>query len=239
MQQRLQKIIASAGICSRRKAEEFIAQGRVEINGQTAKLGDSADPVNDIILVDGVAINPQEKVYYVLNKPVGYESTLHSTTGKPTVIELIDTKARIFPVGRLDTDSRGLILLTNDGELANLVMHPGSLVSKVYRVSVNGEVLDRQIDKMRHGIQLEEAMTWPCEIDVLGRDADRTILQMTLHEGRKRQIRRMIAIVGFSVMDLRRERVGNITLAGLKEGEYRPLTSKEIEILRGLAMGDS
>jgi len=239
MAERVQKIIAAAGICSRRKAEELIEQGRVKINGQIARIGNSADPNVDTILVDGIPIDPEEKVYFILNKPVGYESTLQSTTGNPTVIELMDTAVRIFPVGRLDTDSRGLLLLTNDGEFANMVMHPGSLVEKVYRVSVNGHIPDARIDEMRQGIELEEATTRPCEIEILERDANKTILLMTIHEGRKRQIRRMVAAIGFSVMDLRRESVGNIVLAGLKEGGHRHLTMEEIRGLQRLGMGDS
>jgi len=239
MKVRIQKLIASAGICSRRKAEELIAQGRVKVNGQIAKIGDSADPEVDKILVDGVSIDPQEKVYFALNKPVGYESTLKSTTGKPTVLELVETKARIFPIGRLDTDSRGLLLLTNDGELAHLVMHPCSSVDKIYKVSVEGDVPIALINRMRNGIQLEEARTWPCEIEVLSKDKDKTILQYTLHEGRKRQIRRMLEAVDYSVIDLCRESVGNITLGKLKEGNYRVLKQDEIEELRGLAKGGS
>ncbi len=238
MKVRVQKIIASAGICSRRKAEELIGHGRVKINGQTAKIGDLADPDKDKILVDGKPIGAQEKVYFALNKPIGYESTLSSTTKKPNVVELIDTKARIFPIGRLDTDSRGLLLLTNDGELANLVMHPGSSVDKVYRVSVDGDVDTSSINKMRNGIQLEEARTRPCEIEVLAKDKDKTILQFTLHEGRKRQIRRMLEAIEFTVIDLCRERVGNITLGKLKEGNYRTLKSDELQGLRDLAKGD-
>ncbi len=239
MKARVQKLIANAGICSRRKAEELIEKGRVKVNGQIAKIGDTADLDNDIILVDGTPINPQEKVYFALNKPIGYESTLHSTTGKPTVIELIETKARIFPIGRLDTDSRGLLLLTNDGEFANCVMHPRSSVDKVYRVSVDGDVPTSLINAMRNGIQLEEARTRECEIEVLAKDKDKSVLQFTLHEGRKRQIRRMLEAIEFSVIDLCRERVGNITLGKLNEGNYRALKQEEIEALRELAKGDS
>ena len=239
MAERVQKLIASAGICSRRKAEELIKQGRVKINGQTAKIGDSADSNTDTILVDGKPINPQERVYFALNKPIGYECTLQSTTGKPTVAELIDTKARIFPIGRLDTDSRGLLLLTNDGEFANFVMHPGSSVDKVYRVSVEGDVPIALINTMRNGIQLEEARTRPCEIEVLSKDKDKTILEFILHEGRKRQIRRMLEAIEYSVIDLCREKVGNITLGKLNEGNYRVLKQDEIEALRSLAIEGS
>ena len=235
MKVRIQKLIANAGICSRRKAEELIEKGRVKVNGQTAKIGDSANPDVDTVLVDGKPISTQEKEYYALNKPVGYESTLHSTTGKPTVLELIETKARIFPIGRLDTDSRGLLLLTNDGDFANIVMHPGSNVDKVYRVSVDGDIPISLINKMRNGIQLEEARTRECEIEVLAKDKDTTILQFILHEGRKRQIRRMLEAIEFSVIDLCREKVGNITLGKLTEGNYRMLKPDEIQALRELS----
>lgn len=216
-----------------------MGQGRVTVNGRPARIGDSADPDADTISVDGIPISHQDRVYFALNKPVGYESSLDSTTGKPTVIELIDTDARIFPIGRLDVDSHGLLLLTNDGDFANLVMHPRSSVSKVYRVLINGRIPDSLVDEMRQGIELEEAVTLPCSIDVLERDGNKTMLRMTLHEGRKRQIRRMVAKVGFAVMDLRRDSVGDITLANLKEGEYRCLTPEEVERLRKPAVGGS
>ena len=238
MKARIQKLIANAGVCSRRKAEELIEQGRVKVNGQIAKIGDTADLDVDKVLVDGTSINPQEKVYFALNKPIGYESTLYSTTGKPTVIELIDTKARIFPIGRLDTDSRGLLLLTNDGEFANIVMHPSSSVDKIYRVSVEGDVSSSLINVMRKGIQLEEARTRECEIEVLSKDNEKTVLQFTLHEGRKRQIRRMLEAIEFSVIDLCRERVGNITLGKLTEGNYRMLKPDEIKELRERSKGE-
>ena len=235
MNVRLQKIIANAGICSRRKAEELIEKGRVKVNGQIAKIGDSADPDKDTVLVDGIAIHSQEKEYYALNKPEGYECTLHSTTGKPTVLELIETKARIFPIGRLDPDSRGLLLLTNDGDFANLVMHPGSDIDKVYRVEVEGDIPTSLINVMRNGMQLEEAVTWPCEIEVLSKIKDTTVLQFTLHEGRKRQIRRMLEAIEFSADDLCREKVGNVTLGKLSEGNYRKLKPDEIQKLRELS----
>ena len=234
MQERVQKLIASAGICSRRKAEELIGQGRVKVNGQIARVGDTVDPDKDKITVDGKPITPEPKVYFALNKPVGYECTLKSTHSLPTVIELIETSARIFPVGRLDADSRGLILLTNDGKFAHLVMHPCSSIDKAYRVSVNGTVSDERIERMRQGIELEEARTWPCEIEVLERDCDKTVMRFVLHEGRKRQIRRMIGKMGFRVMDLCRERVGNLSLEDLREGQYRNLEKHEVQELINL-----
>jgi len=209
----------------------MIAEGRVMVNGKPASLGDSADPECDAITVDSHPLNLQKKVYLALNKPAGYECTLRSTTGKPLVTEIIHIRTRIFPIGRLDVDSRGLLLLTNDGDFANKLIHPSSSIEKEYNVTINGHVPDEEVQNLRDGVMLEEAMTRPCRVDILKRGKATTILRFVLHEGRKRQIRRMVEKVGFKVIDLRRERVGSITLEGLKEGAHRPLTAVEIRSL--------
>jgi 23S rRNA pseudouridine2605 synthase len=231
MKSRIQKLIASSGLCSRRKAEEMIAEGRVMVNGKRVSLGDSADPECDTITVDDRPLGQEKKVYLALNKPAGYECTLRSTTGKPLVTDIVHIGTRIFPVGRLDVDTRGLVILTNDGDFANKLIHPSNSMEKEYTVTVNGHVSDEHVQNLRDGIPLEEVMTRPCRVDILKRGKATTILRFVLQEGKKRQIRRMIEKVGYKVIDLRRERVGPITLEGLKEGAYRPLTSTEIKSL--------
>lgn len=209
----------------------MIVEERVMINGKLASLGDSADPDCDVITVDSHPLNSQKKMYLALNKPAGYECSLKSTTGKPLVTGIIHVGTRIFPIGRLDVDSRGLLLLTNDGDFANKLIHPSSSMEKEYVVTINGHVPDEQVQNLRDGIQLEEALTRSCRVDILKRGKATTILRFVLQEGRKRQIRRMVEKVGFKVIDLRRERVGSITLEGLKEGAYRPLTTVEVRSL--------
>jgi 23S rRNA pseudouridine2605 synthase len=228
MKARVQKLIANSGLCSRRKAEKMIEEGRVKVNGKLTSLGDSADTDIDKISVDGKTLKLDKKVYLVLNKPAGYECTLRSTSGKPLVTDIVHIGVRIFPVGRLDVDSRGLVLLTNDGDFANNLIHPSSSVEKEYTVTVGGHVSDEQVQSLRCGIQLEEARTRPCRVDILKRGKATTLLRFVLQEGRKRQIRRMVEQIGLKVIDLRRERLGPITLEGLKEGAHRPLTAVEI-----------
>jgi len=235
MKERIQKIMANAGYCSRRAAEDLIIDGKVKVNGKVAKIGDTADPAHDMILVEGKPLRRPRRIYLALNKPVGYETTLNSTSGKDTVISLIRTKERIIPIGRLDTDSRGLLLLTNDGDFANRIMHPRYEVEKAYHVKVRGEIPDYKIELMEKGIMLEEGITAPCKIKIIKRSSDTTMLSIILHEGKKRQIRRMIEKVGFQVLDLIRTRVGNITVGGIKEGCYRELKPNELTELRKLS----
>ncbi|MDO9538233.1 MAG: pseudouridine synthase [Thermoplasmata archaeon] len=231
MKSRLQKIIADSGLCSRRKAEIMIDDRRVKVNGKVANLGDSADPENDIILVNGKALTKQPKIYILLNKPPGYECTMDSTTGKPLAIDLVGIKSRIFSVGRLDLNSRGLLLLTNDGEFANKIIHPTGSVEKEYHVKVANSVPDDIIEVLRTGVWLEGVKTRPCQVEVLERGKHATMLKFILHEGRKRQVRRMLEIYGFKAIDLKRERIGNLILAGLKEGRWRNLTTVEVKAL--------
>ena len=232
MKGRIQKLIAASGHCSRRKAEELLEDGRVTVNGRTAKLGDSADTESDKISVDGKALVLENKVYIALNKPSGYECSLESTTGKPLVTDIVKVPERVFPVGRLDAESRGLLLLTNDGDFANKLIHPSSSIEKEYAVTVNGHVSDEIIQNLRDGILLEGRMTRPCRIEILKRGQSLTILRFVLHEGRKRQIRRMLESVGFKVTDIVREKLGPLTLAGLRSGAWRMLAPSEVDSLR-------
>lgn len=227
--------MSASGLCSRRDAEDIIRQGRVTVNGRTAALGDSADTDADAILVDGKPLGLERKVYIALNKPAGYECSLESVSGKPLVTELVDVPERVYPVGRLDADSRGLIILTNDGDFANALIHPSSSAEKEYIVTVNAHVTDTDVASLAGGIPLDGQPTKPCKVEVLKRGQSLTILRFVLHEGRKRQIRRMLEFTGHSVGDLVRERVGPLRLAGLKSGSWRFLTASETESLRAPA----
>ncbi len=231
MKGRIQKLIAASGFCSRRSAEVLISEGRVTVNGRLATLGDSADTDSDVIKVDGKALSPEKKVYIALNKPSGYECSLESTTGKPLVTDIVKVQERVFPVGRLDVDSRGLLLLTNDGDFANGLIHPSSSITKEYSVTVDGHVTDEQVQTLRAGVLLDGTLTRQCRIDVLKRGKTVTLLKFVLHEGRKRQIRRMLESLGFRVMDIVREKLGPLTLAGLKSGKWRTLAPEEVESL--------
>jgi 23S rRNA pseudouridine2605 synthase len=229
---RVQKIIANHGICSRRKAEQLIKDFKVSVNGKPVRIGDSADSEKDIIMVDGVRLRQPKKIYVILNKPVGVETTLKSESHKPTVIDLVKIRERLIPAGRLDVDSRGLVFLTNDGEIANRVMHPRYVIDKIYYVKIKEIVPDEVIDRLRNGVKLDDGITAPAEVKVLSRHYRTTELSMKIHEGRKRQIRRMIEEVGFKVLDLARTRVGPLTLRGVSEGKFRELRKKELKELR-------
>ena len=226
--ERLQKIIARAGICSRRGAEKLILSGRITIDGKIVReLGAKAD-ISQKICLDGkhIAICA-EKIYLLLNKPRGYVSTAHDERGRKTVLDLIDVSERVYPVGRLDLNSEGLILLTNDGELANLLIHPRFEVEKTYRAKISGVVTEEKLDKLRAGIELDDGLTAPAEIYLL----DKNLIEITIHEGRNRQVRRMLAAIGCDVKRLRRIKFANLMLEGLKVGEYRELTADEVKNL--------
>jgi 23S rRNA pseudouridine2605 synthase len=230
---RLAKHLAHAGVASRRAAESLIAQGRVSVDGETV-----SDPARDVgegsrILVDGRAIDgPEPRVTYAVHKPVGVVSTAQDTHGRPTVVGLVpDDGLRLYPVGRLDADSSGLILLTNDGELANRLTHPRFEVPKSYRAKLAGEPIDEPaLRRLREGVELEDGLTAPAEARRLGAHE----LELTIHEGRNRQVRRMCAAIGREVVELRRVRFGPLRLEGLAAGEYRRLGERELERLRAL-----
>lgn len=235
---RIQKIISDSGLCSRRKAEELIEQGRVTVNGRPCSIGDKAT-LRDIIAVDGKAIaeQPREKRYIMLNKPRGYITTMSDEQGRRIAAELLDgVEERVIPVGRLDRNSEGLLLFTNDGEFANSITHPSRHVSKTYRVTIDGKVSEEQIMQLTTGVELDDGkVTLPCSVEVLTEEPGRTVLRIVIRQGLNRQIRRMCAAVGLNVGRLRRTAIGGVKLGMLKTGEWRDLTAEELKMLRAAA----
>ena len=236
MEERLQKILGECGYCSRRKAEELISGGRVTVNGRPCKLGDRADIKKDIISVDGVRVDTEasrQKVYLMLNKPRGYVTTVSDEHARRCVTDLLnDVGERVFPVGRLDMNSEGLLILTNDGDLANKIMHPKNHVSKTYRVTVRPDINEEQLLELSSGIVLDGKKTLPASVSVVTKEPGRVVILITIHEGRNRQVRRMCEALGLEVARLKRISVGPIKLGMLKPGEYRELTPKELTALR-------
>ena len=233
MAERLQKLIAAAGLCSRRSAEEWIAQGRVSVNGRQAHLGDCADLSLDSVLVDGVPLGRNDrKRYLMLNKPRGYVCTLSDEKGRPTVAELVkDCGVRVFPVGRLDLDSEGLLLLTNDGEWMQRILHPKYEVNKTYHVTVAGEVGDAA-KKLSRLTQIDGEAIRPAQVEILYRGRETAELAFTIHEVKNRQIRRMCAAVGLCVKRLRRVAEHDLLLGDLPIGAWRDLTERELSLLQ-------
>ena len=233
MTQRIQKILSARGICSRRKAEEMIGAGRVMINGAVARLGDSADPDLDEILVDGALLPSQEEyVYIMLNKPRGYVTTLSDEKGRPNAAQLVDCGKRVYPVGRLDMDSEGLLLFTNDGEFANTMMHPKHEVDKTYRVLVQG-YSDENLEKLKQPLELDGYRIRKPDVKLLRvRDRGQAQLLVTIHEGRNRQVRRMCDAAGMNVLRLQRISEGKLKLGNLELGKWRYLTPEELGLLK-------
>lgn len=233
---RLQKIIADSGYCSRRKAEQLIAEGEVKVNGHPAGLGDKADPKTDIITVSGERIRAEGITlrYIKLYKPRGYVTTMSDELGRKSITELLNgIDERVYPIGRLDRDSEGLLLLTNDGSFANDIMHPRKHVSKTYRVTVAEKVTEDTINKLMNGVEIEEhVMTAPCTVTVITEEPERTVLEFTIFEGKNRQIRRMCEAVQLTVKRLRRTNVGGVKLGMLKPGEWAELSKQEMQTLR-------
>ena len=237
MKERLQKIIARAGIAARRKAEELIEEGRVFLNGRVARLGDKADPEKDVIKVDGEVIKPlKKKVYILLYKPLGYVTTKSDEKHRPTVMDLLqrEEKKALFPVGRLDINTEGLLLITNDGEFANLISNPKTKVEKTYLVKVRGVPDKRSIERLLSGVIVENRRLSAKKISLLGHK-NNAWLKVVLTEGKKNQIRRMFEKVGHPVVKLKRIKIGNLEIGELKPGEYRRLTPQEVEGLKKLA----
>lgn len=233
---RLQKHLSECGIASRRKAEELIAAGKVKINGHIAEIGAKVDPKRDKVTVRGEAVVPvNEKVYIMLNKPRGFVTTMSDELGRKTVSDLVaDAGNRIFPVGRLDRDSEGLLIMTNDGDFANKLTHPSSHVNKTYRVTVKGVAEEEQLLRMKEGIVLDGRKTLPCDCFVAERKPDRTVLIFVLNEGRNRQIRRMCEEVGLEVLRLKRTEIAGVKLGMLPQGKWRPLNEREMRRLTNI-----
>jgi 23S rRNA pseudouridine2605 synthase len=239
MLERIQKIISAAGVTSRRAAEQLILDGRVRVNGQVVtELGTKADAGKDHIKVDGKLINPQQPLTYVmLNKPAGFVTTMSDPEGRPTVLNLLKgLKVRVYPVGRLDYNTEGLLLLTNDGDFAHLVTHPKHEFPKTYRAKVKGVLEDRQIAELEAGVYLDDGRTAPAKLKKVSKEEANSWLEITIHEGKKRQVRRMFDRVGHSVIKLKRIRTGNLLLGDLPEGAFRYLTPEEVQALKDLAV---
>ena len=236
MEARLQKIISECGYCSRRKAEELIAAGRVRVNGRPCKLGDKADISKDIISIDGENLDTplkRELVYYMLNKPRGYVTTTSDELERRCVMDLLeDVPERVFPIGRLDRNSEGLLLLTNDGDFANKIMHPSGHIAKTYRVTVRPDITEEQLTQLTSGVVIDGVKTLPATATILSKEEGRVVLQLTIREGRNRQIRKMCEAVGLEVARLKRTSIGPLKLGMLKPGEYRLLTPQELTAIR-------
>lgn len=236
MIERLQKYMAKCGIASRRKCEEIIRSGRVRVNDiEITEFGYKVDLDKDIVYVDGKKISLEEnKVYIALNKPVGYLSAVKDDRGKKTIIELIDVKERIFPIGRLDYNTSGLILLTNDGSISNRVIHPRQEVNKVYIATVKGVPTKEEMKRFSYGIDIGDYVTAPASIKIIGENSQGCRLKIAIHEGKNRQIRRMCAAIYHPVISLHRVSVGKIKIGDLKVGSYRYLTEHEMDYLHSL-----
>jgi 23S rRNA pseudouridine2605 synthase len=230
--ERVQKILARAGLGSRRHCEELIDAGSVTINGRVATLGDKADAETDHIEVDGVRIGTQPGlVYYLLNKPAGVVTTAADTHGRPIVTELVPSEPRVFPIGRLDQDTEGLLLLTNDGDLAQRLAHPRFGVEKEYLVEVEGAPTRGELRRLREGVELDDGLTAPAKVVLV----ERNLVRITIHEGRKRQVRRMCEAVGHAVSRLVRTRIGPLADRSLAPGEWRLLALDEVRALERAA----
>ncbi len=237
---RLAKYLAEAGIASRRKAEEFIVQGRVKVNGLLVQeKGYIINPDLDRVEFDGRIITREEKVYILLNKPAGYISSVFDPQGRPTVMDLLkDITLRVYPVGRLDFDTEGLLLLSNDGEFTNLMIHPRYEMTKTYQALVEGKPDKKSLQMLREGIQLVDGITAPAQVNILELYIDKTLLEIKIHEGRKRQIKRMCLAIGHPVISLKRTAFGFLKLQGVASGKYRFLTPAEVNKLKQQACSD-
>ncbi len=233
---RLQKFIAECGIASRRNAEKIIESGRVRVNGEIVDyMGCIVDPECDVVEIDGRVIKAESKKYYImLHKPKNYVTTVSDDLGRPTVMELVrDINARIYPVGRLDFDTTGLLIMTNDGDFANILTHPKHDVNKTYIARIDRPLSEDELEKLQKGIELDGIKTAPAKVENIKRPQKGYEVKITIHEGRNRQVRRMLDAVGVNVMSLKRISVGSLTLGNLPEGKWRRLSDAEINKLRG------
>ena len=236
--ERLQKVIANSGITSRRKAEELILNGKVRVNGvRVITLGTQVSS-SDKVEVDGVLINKEDKVYYLLNKPREVITSVSDDKGRKTVIDIVKEDKRIYPVGRLDYDTTGAIILTNDGEFANLMMHPKNEIDKCYVAKIEGELTPKELMMLKTGVKIDKIKTKRARVKVrkVDKKTNTSIVEITIHEGKNHQVKKMFESVGHTVLKLKRERIAFLTLEGLKSGEYRKLNHKEVTTLYSLAV---
>lgn len=231
---RLQKYMADCGVASRRKSEELIAAGKVKVNGLVANIGDKIDPKNDTVTVSGRKIAQQTNyVYIMLHKPRGYVTTMSDEMDRKCVAELVkDVGVRVYPIGRLDRDSEGLLLFTNDGEFANAITHPSRHISKTYRVSVKPKITEDQLTVLTSSLMIDGRQTLPADVRVISSEDEKSVLEIILYEGRNRQIRRLCEEAGLETARLKRLAIGQLELGRLKAGEYRNLTHEEISLLK-------
>ena len=234
---RLQKYLAICGVASRRRAEQMILEGKVQVNGETVReMGIQVDETRDRVAVEGAEVRPEaEKHYLAYYKPIGEGTTVSDPEGRATVMDKFrDYPARLFPVGRLDYDSEGLLLLTNDGDMMNRLLHPSREVRKVYWVKVSNQVSEEEIRQLRRGVMIDGRITSPAEVRVIRREAFDTVLLISIHEGRNRQVRKMAEAIGHQVVSLKRVAFGPIVLGDLPRGQWRALTPEEIKKLKAL-----
>ncbi len=232
---RINKYLASLGVASRREIDKMIEDGAIKVNGEKITCGIKVTE-EDEIYIKGKKVEKksEKKVYYILNKPLEVLSSSKDDRGRKTVVDLIKCKERIFPIGRLDYNTSGLIILTNDGELFNRIIHPKAEIFKEYYVKVLGEVKDEKIELLKKGVELDDGMTLPANVKIIRREKGKTELLVAIREGRNRQVRRMMDKINYPVLTLRREKIGNISLETLKLGEYRELTNEEVNYLYSL-----
>ena len=233
---RIQKVLSEQGIASRRKVEEWITQGKIKVNGRPAVLGQKINPNRDVVAIDGERVYFQksnQKYYIMLHKPRGYVTTMSDELGRKCVAELVeDVPERVYPIGRLDKDSEGMLLFTNDGDFANLIMHPSHHVSKTYRVTVRPDISDAQVVQLSTGVEIDGKKTSPAHVTVLEKEPGRVVLQMVIYEGRNRQVRKMCEAVGLEVARLKRISIGPLKLGMLQPGHWRELKPAELTALR-------
>ena len=231
---RLQKYLSQCAVASRRKSEELIASGKVKVNGKIAGLGDKINPKRDTVTVSGKKIVSSKKHYYImLHKPRGFITTMDDELGRKCVAELVkDVGARVYPVGRLDRDSEGLLIMTNDGEFANYLTHPSKHVPKTYRVTVRPDVTEDHLIAFNEGIEIDGRKTAPADAHIIEKSENRVVLEVILHEGRNRQIRRMCEALGLEVARLKRTHIGSLKLGMLPQGKWRNLTEDEVHRLK-------
>ncbi|MCI6277265.1 MAG: rRNA pseudouridine synthase [Clostridium sp.] len=236
MEERLQKVMAKCGVASRRKCEEIILEGRVKVNGVTIKeLGTKVSIDKDVILVDDKSIALEKnKVYIMLNKPEGFVTTVKDEKGRMTILDLVDVKERIYPIGRLDYDSSGLLILTNDGDIYNNLIHPRSIIDKVYIAKVSGVFTPLEMSKFKKGVDIGGYVTAPSDIEVIYKGEDSSKVKIVIHEGKNRQVRRMCSSLGHDVLTLKRVALGKLNLGDLEKGKWRHLTSEEINYIKSL-----